>query len=97
MADNEDRLLVEFDVRVHDLIALCEERKEKINELSVLLEQKESELKEAIQKINELHKKNDLLLTAHSFSLKEGSIKNAKQRVSNLVRKIDKCIALLNA
>lgn len=97
MADNDDRLLAEFDVRVHDLIALCEERKEKINELSVLLEQKESELKEAIQQINELYKKNDLLLTAHSFSLKEGSIKNAKQRVNNLVRKIDKCIALLNA
>lgn len=97
MADNRDRLLLEFEVRIHDLIALCEERKERINELSLMLKHSEDELKDAIETIDELNKKNDSLLTAHAFSLKEGNIKSAKKRVNNLVRKIDKCIALLNS
>lgn len=96
MVDNQDRLLVEFEVRVHDLIALCEERKSRMDELTVLLTQKEKELKEANQIINELNKKNNNLLTAHSLTFKEGDIKSARQRVNKLVREVDKCIALLN-
>jgi hypothetical protein len=36
------------------------------------------------------------MLTAHVLSVQEGEVRNAKLRLSKLVREVDKCIALLN-
>lgn len=96
MTDDHKRLLDVFDVRARDLMAKCDTQKHKINELTVLLSQKEDELQQAKSMIEELNAKCDNMLTARVVSVEEGDVKSARMRLSKLVREVDKCIALLN-
>ena len=100
MTEDHKRLLAVFDVRVRDLMEFCDRQKEKINELESSLAQKEGELQQAMKTIEELNAKCDNMLTARVVSVNEGEMKsarkNARMRLSKLVREVDKCIALLN-
>lgn len=96
MTEDRNRLLAVFEVRVRDLMALCDEQNHKINELKQMLSQKEAELQQALRRIDELNAKCDSMLTARIISSDEGDVKSARMRLSKLVREVDKCIALLN-
>lgn len=96
MTEDRKRLLAVFEVRVRDLMALCDEQNHKINELKQMLSQKEAELQQALRRIDELNAKCDSMLTARIISSDEGDVKSARMRLSKLVREVDKCIALLN-
>ena len=96
MTEDHKRLLAVVDVRVRDLMELCDRQKQKINELEDFLVQKEGELQQAMKTIEELNAKCDNMLTARIVSTNEEEMKNARMRLSKLVREVDKCIALLN-
>ena len=96
MTEDHNRLMAVFEVRLHDLISVCEERMQTITELNKVLATKEEELEQALQMIQELNTRYDNVLTAKVVSADEGELKNAKMRLSKLVREVDKCIALLN-
>lgn len=96
MTEDHKRLLDVFDVRVRDLMKLCDKQKQKINELGLLLDQKDTEIQKAKDMIDELNAKCDNMLTARVVSVNDGDIKSARTRLSKLVREVDKCIALLN-
>ncbi len=95
MTEDHKRLLAVFEVRVRDLMALCDSRKRKIDELLVMLDQKEKELRQAREMVEELRGKCDNMLMAKIISANEEEMKNARMRLSRLVREVDKCIALL--
>ncbi len=95
MTDDKNSLLVLFEVRLKELIALCDRQKLKIQELETALEQKNTELQEAMGKISDLNAKCDNMLTAHVLSVQEGEVRKAKLRLSKLVREVERCIALL--
>ena len=96
MTEDHKRLLAVFDVRVRDLMEFCDRQKQKINELESSLAQKEGELQQAMKTIEELNAKCDNMLTVRIVSTNEEEMKNARMRLSKLVREVDKCIALLN-
>jgi chromosome segregation ATPase len=96
MIDDQKRLLAVFEVRVRDLLDICNRQKQKINELACSLESKDKELGQAMQTINELKAKCDSILTARIVSATEQEVKSAKMRLARLVREVDTCIALLN-
>jgi len=96
MTEDHKRLLAVFEVRVRDLMALCDKQKRKIDELGEILNLKDDELQQTKNKINELNAKFDNMLTARVVSISDGDIKSARTRLSKLVREVDKCIALLN-
>ena len=96
MTEDHKRLLAVFEVRVRDLMELCDKQKQRISELEGFLVQKEEELQQAIKTIEELNTKCDNMLTARVVSVNEGEMKSARMRLSKLVREVDKCIALLN-
>lgn len=96
MTEDQNRLLAVFEVRVRDLIALCEQQKREIDELNGLLRTRDEELRIAKETIGSLNAKCDNLLMARVFSTNEEEMRNVKLRLSRLVREVDKCIALLN-
>ncbi|MDH6341189.1 putative coiled-coil protein SlyX [Parabacteroides sp. PFB2-12] len=96
MTEDHKRLLAVIEVRVRDLMALCDKQKQRIDELSGIISQKETEIQLAKEKINELNAKCDNMLTARVVSVNDGDLKSARTRLSKLVREVDKCIALLN-
>ncbi len=51
MTEDQKRLLAVFEVRVRDLMELCNKQNHKIDELTTVLNHKEAELKQAIKTI----------------------------------------------
>jgi flagellar biosynthesis chaperone FliJ len=96
MTDDHNELLAVLDVRMHDLMALCEQQKRTIEDLNMQIKTDNETIQQAEQKIQVLNTKYTELLTARIVSLEEGDIKNARTRLLKLVREVEKCIALLN-
>ena len=96
MTEDQHRMLAELDVRVRDLMSLCDRQRQQIVELTQSLAQKEQELQQSKEENCELNTKCDNLLTARVVTVQEADIKSARLRLSKLVREVDRCIALLN-
>lgn len=96
MTEDQTILLAVFNDKVHKLMAQCTRQKKELHELSGTLQSKDEALQQAMRTIKELETKCDSMLTARVVSVNEQEVKSAKQRLSKLVREVDKCIALLN-
>ena len=75
---------------------LYDELKQENADLRNLLMQKEQEILQLEQSRKELEVQFTDLKMARTLSLYDKDIKDAKLRLSGLVREIDRCIALLN-
>ena len=75
---------------------LYEELKQENAGLKHLLLEKDEEINHLKQHLKESEAQYADLKTARTISLYDKDIKDTKQRLSGLVREIDKCIALLN-
>ena len=96
MADDPKKLLSNLEVRIKQLMFLCDTLEEQKQDLLDKLDQKEAELEKVVQEKDELNTKYQNLRTAQSFSGESADLKETKARFNKLVREIDKCIALLN-
>ncbi len=96
MTEDQNRLLAVFEVRVRDLMALCDMQRQKIVELTDALNQTEEALQQTREEAAAWKAKFDNLLTAKVVSANEEEMKDARMRLSKLVREVDRCIALLN-
>jgi chromosome segregation ATPase len=96
MSEDQSKLLAVIEVRVRDLMNVCNRQKQQIDELNHSLESKDQELQQAKQTINDLKAKCNSMLTARIISVNEKEVKSAKMQLSKLVREVDMCIALLN-
>ena len=96
MSEDQSKLLAVFEVRVRDLMNICDRQKQKIDELDHSLVSKDKELQQAMQTIDELKAKCNSMLIARIVSASEQEVKSAKMQLSKLVREVDMCIALLN-
>ena len=96
MTEDQNRLLAVFEVRVRDLMALCDSQRQKIVELTGALNQTEETLQRTREEAAAWKAKFDNLLTAKVVSANEEEMKDARMRLFKLVREVDRCIALLN-
>ena len=96
MTDEQQKLLINFETRVRQLMLLCESLRNDKAELKKALEAKDNDLKIAKADIRDLTISYDNLKLAKMVSYGEKDVKSAQQRLSKLVREIDKCIALVN-
>ena len=96
MTEEEKKLISTFETRLHHLIFLHEELKRENNELKELLETKEEQYQQVLADYRTLEKNYADLKAATTISLNGSDVKETKLRLSQLVREVDKCIALLN-
>ena len=75
---------------------LHDELKHENAKLKQLLAEKDDEVKRLEDSRNELEAMYTNLKMARTLSIHDKDISDTKQRLSKLVREIDKCIALLN-
>jgi len=96
MTEEQIKIIRNVEIRVHQLLLLCDSlREEKANLLSQLEEQKS--INDLLNNENsQLRFKYDNLKLARMISVNRNDFKEAKNRLSKLVREVDKCIALLN-
>ena len=96
MTEEDRKLIGSFEGKLRHLMFLFDELKQENADLKLLLTQKDKELKQQDLSRKELEARYTDLKMARTISLYDKDIKDTKQRLSSLVREVDKCIALLN-
>ncbi len=96
MTEEDKKLLSTFEARLRHLMYLHDELKRENAEMKLLLEEKREEVEGLRSDYNELEVVYANLKIAKTISLTSNEVKDTKQRLSKLVREVDKCIALLN-
>jgi hypothetical protein len=96
MNEEQQKIIRNFEVRVHSVLFLCDKLREENADLqSQLSEQKN--INDSLNKENvQLQIKYDNLKVARMISVSRDDFKATKSRLSKLVREVEKCIALLN-
>ena len=75
---------------MQDVMTLCDERKQTIESLTQTIQRMEADYRALKAKYT------DLLTAGYIVSTDVDELKAAKKRLSDLVRDVDKCLALLN-
>lgn len=96
MTDLEKNLLIDFKVKVKQLIAKHEALKQEKHQLLGKIGDLEGTINELRQDRDLLEQKYENLKIAKMLVASDDENKDAKNRIQKLVREIDKCIALLN-
>jgi predicted nucleic acid-binding Zn-ribbon protein len=96
MTEEERKLVSSFEGKLRHFMFLYEELRKENADLKHLLIQKDDEIKQLELSLKQLEAQYTDLKMARTISLYDKDIKDTKQRLSSLVREIDRCIALLN-
>ena len=96
MTDKEKELVKNFEARLRHLLFLYEELKKENRKLSDQLINEQKKNRELQTNYEEIESSYTSLKTASAISLQDGDIKKTKKRLSELVREVDNCIALLS-
>ncbi len=96
MTDEHAQLIAALEDKIQRLILLYESEKKEKQALMEEYERKKADIMHAHKNILDLQNKYEHLKMARVLSLSEEEQKASKNRLSKLVREIDKCIALIN-
>ena len=96
MTENDKKLLNTFEEKLRHFISLYQEVKEENTSLRRLLSEKEAEITRIENSRKEVEVQYTNLKMARILSIDDNDIKDTKQRLTRLVREVNKCIALLN-
>ena len=96
MTEEDKKLISTFETKLRHFMFLYGELKQENSRLQQQLIEKEKKIEvlKTEQKVLESQYTN--LKMARTISLYDKDIKETKQRLSSLVREVDRCIALLN-
>lgn len=97
MTDEEKRILKKFDTRVHILLSQFSVLKKENADLYAELEQKDKEIENMREEVSKSKKEYETLKLAKMIEISDSELKSAKQRITRLVREVNKCIGLLES
>ena len=95
MTENDRITLTDFESKLHRLVHEYKQKEQLNGELSRQIEEKENSLKELQQRCSALEKSYNDLKQAKIISLSTEAIDETKERITKLVREIDRCIESL--
>lgn len=90
-----EAIIASVEAKVHQLGEQKQKAEEELSSFREKLLVKDQRIAELESQLAELEEKNKVIQVAQSLNSGEGS-SDAKKRINELVREIDKCIALLN-
>ena len=96
MTEEDKKVISAFEGKFRHFMFLYEKLEQENASLKQQLLNKEEEINHFKQSLKESEAQYADLKTARTISLYDKDIKETKQRLSGLVREIDRCIALLN-
>ena len=96
MTEEDKNLLNSFEGTLRHVLFLYDEEKKENAALKQSIADKDSEIQALLSKIRELETRYANLKMARMISVNDNEIRDTKQRLTRLVREVDKCIALLN-
>lgn len=97
MTEEDKKLLSTFEARFRHLLYKYQQLKQKNGELKDSIRKKDKVIEEMQSNYHNLETKYTNLKLAKIISINDNEARDTKQRLSKLVREVDKCIALLNS
>jgi chromosome segregation ATPase len=91
----EDKKLALFETRIRELIIRFNDLKKDNSSLRAQLDTKNAELQKSMEELELAHREYNSLKMAKMIEIGDGDIEDAKQRLSKLIRDVNKCITLL--
>ena len=95
MTANEKNLAT-FETRLRQLLLRFQELKKENGEVYAMLEANKKTVKELQERINQQQADYDSLKMAKMIEITDGNLDGAKERLSKLIREVNKCIAILS-
>ena len=95
MTANE-KTLATFETRVRQLILSFQELKKENQNMQAMLEKNEQTVNELRQQMTQKQDDYDSLKMAKMIEITDGNLSDAKERLSRLIRDVNKCIAILS-
>ena len=95
MTANE-KTLATFETRLRQMILRFQELKKENGELYQMLENNEKTVKQLQEKLEQQQSDYDSLKMAKMIEITDGNLEGAKDRLSKLIRDVNKCIAILS-
>ena len=91
-----EKTLATFETRLRQLLLRFQELKKENGELYAMLESNEKTVKELREKVSQQQSDYDSLKMAKMIEITDGNLDGAKERLSKLIRDVNKCIAILS-
>lgn len=95
MTANE-KTLATFETRLRQVLLRFQELKKENASLMDMLEDSEQTVKEMQQKLDQQQHDYETLKMAKMIEITDGNLQGAKDRLSKLIRDVNKCIAILS-
>jgi len=95
MSDENNKLLVDLEVRIKQLMFLCDSLKEENVRLKKEIQSRQKQIDETVKDLQQLKTRYDGLKIARTITAASVDVETAKLKLSKLVREVDKCINLL--
>ena len=95
MTANE-KALATFETRIRQMILRFQELKKENKSLYEMLQKNEQELTQMRQKLEQQQSDYNSLKIAKMIEITDGNLDGAKERLSKLIRDVNKCIAILS-
>ncbi len=96
MTDEEKRILKNFDAHVRQLLRQYTVLQQENKDLYAELDKKSMEIESLQAELGQSKKDYATLKLAKMIEISDNEMKDAKQRLSKLVRDVNKCIGLLS-
>ena len=95
MTANE-KALAAFETRIRQMILRFQELKKENKDLYEQLEKNGQDMKQLREKLDQRQSDYDSLKMAKMIEITDGDLAGAKERLSKLIRDVNKCIAILS-
>ncbi len=95
MTANE-KTLATFEARLRQMILRFQELKKENQELHAMVEKGEKEITQMREKLEQQQSDYQSLKMAKMIEITDGDLDGAKERLSKLIRDVNKCIAILS-
>ena len=91
-----EKTLADFETRVRQMILQFQELKKENGRLQALVEEQATEIEELKAKVTQADNDYNSLKMARMLEITDGNLDEAKERLSRMIRQVNRCIAILS-
>ena len=91
-----EKTIVDFQTKVRALILQFQSLKKENEELYVMLEKNEDDVRQLRQQLQDKQREFDAFKAAKMLEVADGDIQSARERLAKLIRDVNKCITVLS-
>lgn len=91
-----EKILADFETRVRQMILQFQELKKENGRLQTLIGEQATEIEELKARVTQADNDYNALKMARMLEISDGNLDEAKERLSRMIRQVNKCIAILS-